>query len=128
MFGSEHHSIKRGKINKVSSLQAMYIAEKPSLQHRNQSIRLDFKTQNKAWSLQEPVCSTAKEMKCIEKTNRYIDTSSCLKPCSGLIVTSFSKSHQKNDLRASFPIFQSYDNFKKLTSYPSFVAPGKHNT
>ena len=48
-----------------------------------------------------------------------VDTSSCLKPCSGLIVTSFAKSEQHKDLDTLFPIFGEYNLFKKVTEYPS---------
>ena len=48
-----------------------------------------------------------------------VDTSSCLKPCSGLIVTSFAKSEQHKDLDTLFPIIGEYNLFKKVTEYPS---------
>ena len=48
-----------------------------------------------------------------------VDTSSCLKPCSGLIVTSFAKLEQNKDLDTLFPIFGEYNLFKKVTEYPS---------
>ena len=48
-----------------------------------------------------------------------VDTFSCLKPCSGLIVTSFAKSEQHKDLDTLFPIFGEYNLFKKVTEYPS---------
>ena len=40
--------------------------------------------------MQEPVCASKKQLDCVESLK--IDTSNCLKPCSGLLVTSFSKS------------------------------------
>ena len=48
-----------------------------------------------------------------------VDTSSCLKPCSGLIVTSFAKSKLENDLETLFPIFGQYNQYKRITTYPS---------
>ena len=51
-------------------------------------------------------------------TNLKIDTSSCLKPCSGLIVTSFSKSKLENDLETLFPIIREYNFYKRVTTYP----------
>ena len=51
-------------------------------------------------------------------TNLKIDTSSCLKPCSGLIVTSFSKSKLENDLETLFPIIREYNFYKRVTRYP----------
>ena len=69
------------------------------------------------------MCSTSKEMECIN--NKIVNTSSCLKTCSGLIVTSFFKSENKYDLETLFPIFGDYNRFKKVTTYPS-VASGKY--
>ena len=51
--------------------------------------------------------------------NVKVDTSSCLKPCSGLIVTSFYKSEQKKNLETLFPIFGEYEIYKKVTTYPA---------
>ena len=48
-----------------------------------------------------------------------VDTSSCLKPCSGLIVTSFAKSKLENDLETLFPIYKEYNLYKIVTSHPS---------
>ena len=50
--------------------------------------------------------------------NTKIDTSTCFKPCSGLIITSFSKYEQTKDLETLFPIHQDYDKYKKITPYP----------
>ena len=44
-----------------------------------------------------------------------VDTSNCLKPCSGLIVTSFSKSEKNKDLDALFSTSGFYDKYKKVT-------------
>ena len=43
------------------------------------------------------------------------DTSSCITPCSGLIVTSFSRNDLLNDLEDMFP---EYNNYKNITPYP----------
>ena len=48
-----------------------------------------------------------------------MDTSSCLKPCSGLIVTSFYKSEKQKNLDDLFPIYGAYNIFKKITQNPS---------
>ena len=42
-----------------------------------------------------------------------------MKACSGLIVTSFSKSELKNDLETLFPIFGQYNKYKRISTYPS---------
>ena len=39
--------------------------------------------------MQDPVCSSSKDLQCTSKVN--VKTSTCLKPCTGLIVNSFSK-------------------------------------
>ena len=65
---------------------------------------------------QEPLC-TAKELECVE--NIKADTSLCLKPCSGLIVNNFYKSELNENLETLFPIFGKYNNYKKVTPYPS---------
>ena len=68
---------------------------------------------------QETLCTSPQELECVK--NVEVDTSSCLKPCSGLIVTSFYKSELKKDLETLFPIFGEYNNYKKVTTYPSVV-------
>ena len=57
-------------------------------------------------------------MECVEKIK--LDTSMCLLPCSGLMVTGFSKSEQKS-LENLSPILGDYNNYKSITPYP----PGK---
>ena len=65
---------------------------------------------------QEPICSSA-GLKCVEKIK--LDTSNCLKPCSGFIVTSFYKSERQKNLDDLFPIYGAYNIFKKITQIPS---------
>ena len=48
-----------------------------------------------------------------------LDTSNCLKPCSGFIVTSFYKSERQKNLDDLFPIYGAYNIFKKITQNPS---------
>ena len=67
--------------------------------------------------VQEPVCSSAEDLECVKKFN--IDSSNCLKPCSGLIVTSFSKFSVTKGLENLVPILKDYNNFKTLTEYPA---------
>ena len=47
-----------------------------------------------------------------------------MKPCSGLIVTSFSKSELKKNLEDVLPVFGAYNRYKKITSNP-LGYPGK---
>ena len=64
--------------------------------------------------------------------NVKVDTSVCLKPCSGLIVTSLSKSghhgHEKKEkfekFESLFPSFEEYNIYKTITLYP-FGSSGK---
>ena len=65
----------------------------------------------------ETLCTSPQELDCVN--NVKVDTSSCLKACSGLIVTSFAKSELKKDLESLFPIFGDYKLYKKVTTYPA---------
>ena len=65
--------------------------------------------------VQEPVCASNK-MKCIK--NIKVDTSSCMKPCSGLTVNSLYKSEQNRKWEKLFPLYQAYNRYKKVTPYP----------
>ena len=56
-------------------------------------------------------------MECVNKIK--VDSSECLKPCSGLIITTLSKSEKEVVLDKSFPIFEDYDNYKKITEFPT---------
>ena len=68
----------------------------------------------------ETLCTSSQELEdCVN--NVKVDTSSCLKPCSGLIVTSFVKSELKKNLETLFPIFGQYKLYKKVTTYPSLA-------
>ena len=44
--------------------------------------------------------------------------SNCVKPCSGLVVTGYSKTGEIKNLEDLFPVFEDYNNFKKITQYP----------
>ena len=67
--------------------------------------------------MKELICQTPNEMRCMKKIN--VDSSLCLKPCSGLVVTSFSKSKINKNLEHIFPDYMAYNNYKKITAYPS---------
>ena len=55
-------------------------------------------------------------MECVN--NVVVNNSGCLKPCSGLIVTSFSKSNLNKDLEEMQALSKAYNNYKKITEYP----------
>ena len=46
-------------------------------------------------------------------------TSTCLKPCSGLIVTGFTKSKMNEGLENILPMKEAYNDYKKVTQAPS---------
>ena len=67
-------------------------------------------------TFKEPFCS-AQKLDCVDKIS--VDTSSCMKPCSGLIVTSFTKSEKSKNVELYYPkIWRQYNNFKTISSYP----------
>ena len=65
--------------------------------------------------MQEQVCTSPEELECVNKVND--ETSSCLKPCSGLLVNSFSKVDW--GMKKLTLILENYNNYKKITGYPS---------
>ena len=69
--------------------------------------------------MQDPVCSSPGELECVNKVNA--ETSSCLKPCSGLLVNSFSKVDWglTKGMKKLKPILENYNNYKKITGHPS---------
>ena len=62
------------------------------------------------------LCSTFKQLKCVHDTR--IDTSNCLKPCFGLLLTSFYKSELHKDVENLLPIFDDYNKYKIISQYP----------
>ena len=65
-----------------------------------------------------PLCD-AKDLECVTKTKKTkVDTSSCLKPCSGLIINT-SQFREKKNIEELFPTFGDYNKYKKITKYPS---------
>ena len=64
----------------------------------------------------DPVCYPLKQ-ECVTKIP--IDTSGCMKPCSGLIVTSFAKLEKPKNLELLYPqMWRQYNNFKIISTYP----------
>ena len=66
--------------------------------------------------LQDPVCTSPEELECVNKVNA--EPSNCLKPCSGLLVNSFSNV-EVGDMKKLMPILENYNTYKKITGYPS---------
>ena len=58
-------------------------------------------------------------MECVD--NLIIDTARCKKPCSGLIVTSFSKTVENGKLDKLLNVLEDYKSYKTVTPFP----PGK---
>ena len=50
-----------------------------------------------------------------------VDTTGCLEPCSGLLITSFAKSDQEENIEDLIPIFKDYDRYKNISQYPSGI-------
>ena len=65
--------------------------------------------------MQDPICSS-KELECVN--NVKVGNFSCLYPCSGLIVTSFSRSKLKSNLDELIPMIQEYNQYKIITQNP----------
>ena len=65
---------------------------------------------------QYQICSSMVDMKCVNKVK--VDTSSCLKPCSGLIITTLAKTESRRELETLFPDFKNYNEYKKVTEHP----------
>ena len=66
--------------------------------------------------IQETLC-TSKDNECVSKIES--DDSFCLKPCSGLIVTSFTRLDANNAVQDVAAIYKTYNKYKKVTQYPS---------
>ena len=67
---------------------------------------------NMRTSQKDPLC-TSQKLECVSKIE--VDTARCMKPCSGLIVTSFTKLDQNKSLESLFPIQENYTSYKKVT-------------
>ena len=56
-------------------------------------------------------------MECVKKIDS--DNSNCLPPCSGLVITGFTKTDPSRNINDLIPIIEDYDSYKKTTTYPS---------
>ena len=68
--------------------------------------------------MQDPLCSPEDEA-CVQSVNVSTNNTSCLKPCSGLVLTSFS--HSKFDEKLDNLLYEeviAYNNYKKWFQYP----------
>ena len=63
------------------------------------------------------VSCSSEELECVKKVE-VNDLSNCLKPCSGLVVTSFTRSDPPSNLDILFPISRQYNKYKKITEHP----------
>ena len=69
-------------------------------------------------SNRDPPCPPNK-LKCVENIELDLSNYDCMPPCSGLIVTGFTKSEKIKDLDKLFPVFDAYNNYKIVTEHPS---------
>merc|ERR1711994_457787 len=61
--------------------------------------------------------SPSKRIECLKEVK--VETHECVPPCSGLIVTSFTKLDQEKNVDELFPnLMHQYNQFKKITPYP----------
>ena len=90
------------------------------------NIRLSEKVSNIMWPislitmLQDPICTSADKFQCMKsiKNNR----SECLHPCSGLLISSFTKSGEGKDLESLISRdVAAYRNFTKWSRFPSGI-------
>ena len=47
-----------------------------------------------------------------------VDTSTCRKPCSGVVTTGLNKIQEPEKLKNLFPILGDYNKYKKITFFP----------
>ena len=67
---------------------------------------------------QEPLCTSQLDFKCVNEVT--IDTSNCVSPCTGLIVTSYYSSDLDEDLESLIPEeIVAYRNYTKWTKMPA---------
>ena len=71
---------------------------------------------NMRTSQKDPLC-TSQKLECVNKIE--VDTARCMKPCSGLIVTSFRKDSLQINWEEKFPVLAAYDHYKIITQYPT---------
>ena len=76
--------------------------------------------------MQEPLCTTKVQLECVNNIN--VGTNGCLKPCSGLYVTGYTKSAVRNNLEDVLPMYEEYNQYKKATQVPSGYNAGKYVT
>ena len=68
------------------------------------------------FQFQDQLCSW-ELLKCV--THVKVDTSICMKPCSGMLITSFTKTEHNKNLEDVLPSLDQYNTYKKVTQYPS---------
>ena len=104
-----------------------------SLSDKVPPIHKCINTFNHSDIMQDPLCSPEDEA-CVQSVNVSTNNTSCLKPCSGLVLTSFS--HSKFDEKLDNLLYEeviAYNNYKKWFQYPDNLKGTKiqyftHNT
>ena len=81
----------------------------------------NFKSRQ-CYILQEPLCSP-KDLECVDGIS--LNDVSCLKPCSGLIVSSLSKTELKQNVEELLYFAEDYNTYKTITPSPYFGSNGK---
>ena len=81
----------------------------------------NFKSRQ-CYILQEPLCSP-KDLECVDGIS--LNDVSCLKPCSGLIVSSLSKTELKPNFDDLLYFTEDYNTYKILTTSPYYANNGK---
>ena len=71
---------------------------------------------------QVPLCSP-KDLKCVDRIS--LNDATCLKPCSGLIVSSLSKTELKQNVEDLLYFAEDYNTYKIITPSPYFRSNGK---
>ena len=72
--------------------------------------------------LQVPLCSP-KDLKCVDRIS--LNDATCIKPCSGLIVSSLSKTELKQNVEDLLYFAEDYNTYKIITPSPYFGSNGK---
>ena len=69
--------------------------------------------------MKDPLCSSSKDLDCVLNVEHNVTSSACLPHCSGLIVSSFTKSDQNKNMESLFPVvIAPYNVYKTKTEVP----------
>ena len=82
----------------------------------DEKVGLNWEMFQNNWLIQVPLCSR-KNMNCVQSLK--LDFSSCILPCSGLVLTSFAKQENSKNIEESLPEeFHFYQIYKKHLPFP----------